>query len=270
MSKRRANSRCRRRITSSSSCSEPAAALLALRTSPPVFSAAQAERVARDTYGLIGSVRCAARRARLQLPPGYGGRAPIRAQDHRSRGGARGGRMPVASARASGRAGPLAPGSRVFSRRTLGEETGKVDRARTASSTPPVSSDSCRAGCSPKSPPERRLLENVGDTLARLDRALQGFFHPALGQRLAWDVRRLPELAEHVPTIESASVRRDVESTVAAFKERTSALFALRSQAIHGDCHGQNLLVDAADGSRQRHPGFRRHDPCAARFSSLR
>ena len=31
--------------------------MLALRTSPPVFSAAQAERVARDTYGLLGSVR---------------------------------------------------------------------------------------------------------------------------------------------------------------------------------------------------------------------
>ncbi len=35
------------------------------------------------------------------------------------------------------------------------------------------------------------LLQNVGATLARVDRALQGFFHPSLTRRLAWDVRRL-------------------------------------------------------------------------------
>ena len=57
------------------------------------------------------------------------------------------------------------------------------------------------------SPPGARLLTNLGQTLARLDRALQGFFHPALGQRLAWDVRRLPELAEYLPCVESAAAR---------------------------------------------------------------
>ena len=115
------------------------------------------------------------------------------------------------------------------------------------------------------SPPDAPLARNVGETLARLDRALQGFFHPALGQRLAWDVRRLPELAEYLPYIESAAVRRTVESAALRHpKERMPALRALRSQAIHGDCHGQNLLVDAEAGVHQRHSGFRRHDSRAA------
>lgn len=131
---------------------------------------------------------------------------------------------------------------------TLGEETGKVVGQDGVKYT------TCLVGFLPgrllaEATPDRRLLGNVGDTLARLDHALQGFFHPALGQRLAWDVRRLPELAEHIPHIESAPARRDVESAVAALEERASALSALRSQAIHGDCHGQNLLVDAAGGS---------------------
>ena len=42
--------------------------------------------------------------------------------------------------------------------------------------------------------PASALLLNVGETLARVDQALQGFFHPALGPHIAWDVRRLPEL----------------------------------------------------------------------------
>jgi 4-aminobutyrate aminotransferase-like enzyme/Ser/Thr protein kinase RdoA (MazF antagonist) len=93
--------------------------------------------------------------------------------------------------------------------------------------------------------PAVALLHNLGDMLARLDRALQGFFHPALAQRLAWDVRRLPELVEFARYIESAALRKLIEEVSAALEKRMPALRALRSQAIHGDCHGQNLLVDA-------------------------
>jgi len=64
--------------------------------------------------------------------------------------------------------------------------------------------------------PAPSLMRNIGDTLARVDRALRGFFHPALAQRIAWDVRRLPELMEFAPYIESADVRRAVESGLGA------------------------------------------------------
>jgi 4-aminobutyrate aminotransferase-like enzyme/Ser/Thr protein kinase RdoA (MazF antagonist) len=142
---------------------------------------------------------------------------------------------------------PSLPVPRVFPT-TLGEDTGMVIGQDGIKYT------TCLVGFLPgrmlaEVAPAPRLLENVGDTLARLDRALQGFFHPALGQRLAWDVRRLPELADHAKYIESESVRSDIESVVAAFRDRASALSGLRSQAIHGDCHGQNLLVDSAAGT---------------------
>ncbi|MEA3132471.1 MAG: hypothetical protein QOG17_317, partial [Gammaproteobacteria bacterium] len=94
--------------------------------------------------------------------------------------------------------------------------------------------------------PKRLLLMDVGGTLGRVDRALHGFFHPALAQRLAWDVRRLPELIEFAGYLQEPDVRRNVEIVFGALKERLPALRGLRSQAIHGDCHPGNLLVDSA------------------------
>jgi 4-aminobutyrate aminotransferase-like enzyme/Ser/Thr protein kinase RdoA (MazF antagonist) len=94
------------------------------------------------------------------------------------------------------------------------------------------------------SPPSTALLHNLGATLARVDRALQGFFHPSLTRRLAWDVRRLPELAQFSGYVESAALRETVERVSGAFRAFLPRLRGLRSQAIHGDCHGANLLVD--------------------------
>jgi 4-aminobutyrate aminotransferase-like enzyme/Ser/Thr protein kinase RdoA (MazF antagonist) len=221
--------------------------LLALRTSPPVFSAAQAERVARDTYAIVGTVRA--------LPGERDSNFHLSTADRREyvlkiidlEAGPETIDCQLSVLRHLAVQDPSLPVPRLFPT-TLGEETGLCVGQDGIKYT------TCLIGFLPgrllaEVPPQRHLLENVGDTLARLDRALQGFFHPALGQRLAWDVRRLPELAEHVRYIESASVRSDIESVVDAFRDRVSVLSGLRSQAIHGDCHGQNLLVDSAGGS---------------------
>src|SRR6202011_1872111 len=100
-----------------------------------------------------------------------------------------------------------------------------------------------------KSSPTAMLLQALGATLARVDRALQGFFHPSLTRRLAWDVRRLPELAEFAGYIESAALREQIDRVSGAFRASLPKLRGLRSQAIHGDCHGANLLVDSAGES---------------------
>jgi 4-aminobutyrate aminotransferase-like enzyme/Ser/Thr protein kinase RdoA (MazF antagonist) len=99
------------------------------------------------------------------------------------------------------------------------------------------------------SPPSTALLQNLGATLARVDRALQGYFHPSLTRRLAWDVRRLPELAQFSGYVESAALRETVDRVSGAFRAALPRLRGLRSQAIHGDCHGANLLVDATGQS---------------------
>jgi 4-aminobutyrate aminotransferase-like enzyme/Ser/Thr protein kinase RdoA (MazF antagonist) len=220
--------------------------LLALRTSPPVFSAAQAERILRDTYGLFGSVRMlpGERDCNFHLHTPDAPDYVLKILDREA--GSETIDCQLSVLRHLADQDPSLPVPRVFPT-VLGEESGSVVGQDGISFT------TFLIGFLPgrllaEVPAQRRLLGNVGDTLARLDHALQGFFHPALGQRLAWDVRRLPELAAHVQYIDAPSVRSDVESVVAACRERMPVLGGLRSQAIHGDCHGQNLLVDPAAG----------------------
>ncbi len=95
-----------------------------------------------------------------------------------------------------------------------------------------------------ESSPGTALMRTLGATLARIDRDLQGFFHPSLARRLAWDVRRLPELAEFLSYIESPALRGTVERVSSVFQACLAKLRGLRSQAIHGDCHAANLLVN--------------------------
>jgi 4-aminobutyrate aminotransferase-like enzyme/aminoglycoside phosphotransferase (APT) family kinase protein len=96
------------------------------------------------------------------------------------------------------------------------------------------------------SPVPQALMTSLGDALARLDRALAGFDHAGLAQPLAWDVRRLPELAGFAPMVQPRELQHCLETVIAQFVRRLPALQALPSQAIHGDCHAGNLLVDDA------------------------
>ena len=217
--------------------------MLALRTSAPVFSAAQAERVARDLYGLAVSVRA--------LPGERDCNFRLRTADQReyvlkfldSASAPETTDCQIRVLRHLAEQDPTLPVPRIFPT-TQGEDVGKISGDEGVNST-------CLMGYLPGRlladlEPDAPLLENLGGALARLDQALQGFFHTALAQHLAWDVRRLPELAEYISYVESAAVRDSLRNVTAALQERMAGLRALRSQAIHGDCHGQNLLVDAA------------------------
>ena len=217
--------------------------MLALRTTPPVFAAAEAERIARDTYGLAVEARALPGERdcnfHLRAPDGRG--YVLKIFDFGASSETMDCQLRVL--RHVAEQDPALPVPSLIA--TLkGEETGKAQGRDGTYSTCLMHFLAGRLFA--HSPPATPLLENLGHTLARLDRALQGFFHPALGQRLAWDVRRLPELAEYLPCVESAAARRAAESAALRFGERMPELRSLRSQAIHGDCHGQNLLVDAA------------------------
>jgi 4-aminobutyrate aminotransferase-like enzyme/Ser/Thr protein kinase RdoA (MazF antagonist) len=235
--------------------------LLALRTSPPSIGIAEGERIARDLYGLAVSLsalpgeRDCNFRLRTADTPGVdtpdaatSGLAPdprefvlkvlpattdaesadclVRVLDHLAE------------------QDPTLPVPRLFP--TLrGEAIGRFSREGIDYATCLVSFLPGRLMA--ESPPSAALMQNVGVTLARVDRALQGFFHPSLVRRLAWDVRRLPELAEFSSDIESAALRETVNKVCSEFRACLPRLRGLRSQAIHGDCHGANLLVDDQD-----------------------
>lgn len=90
---------------------------------------------------------------------------------------------------------------------------------------------------------QRRAL---GALLARLGLALRGFFHPAAGHDLAWDIKnvgRLRELLPHIPD----RTRRDLASHfLDNFEANAGPLLPqLRAQVVHNDLNAYNVLVDA-------------------------
>ncbi len=217
--------------------------MLALRTSPQSFGVAEAERIARELYGLAASVSA--------LPGERDSNFRLRAatrefvlkiQDVATDADSNDCLVSVLDHIAE--QDPGLPVPRLFPTQS-GEAVGRVSRDGIDYATCLVSF--LPGSLLAESSPSTALLQNVGATLARVDRALQGFFHPSLKRRLAWDVRRLGELAEFGAAIESTSLRETVGKIAGTFRDCLPRLRGLRSQAIHGDCHASNLLV-AADG----------------------
>jgi len=223
--------------------SDSLAGLLALRSAPPAVGAADAERAAREIYGLI---------VRIRPLPGE--------RDCNFHAVAADGQAYVLKVIALGTAEASAdcqvrvlrhlaqqdaslPVPRLHATvqgRDLGELT-LEDKSYATCLLSYLAGDALSAHT-----PTAPLRRDVGRVMARIDRALQGFFHAALGQRLAWDVRRLPSLSEFCSYIDAVSVRRSVQCAIELLGEALPRLHGLRCQAIHGDGHAGNLLVSGA------------------------
>jgi 4-aminobutyrate aminotransferase-like enzyme/Ser/Thr protein kinase RdoA (MazF antagonist) len=222
--------------------------LLALQTCQPSFGFAEGERIARDLYGLAVSASAlpGERDSNFRLRTADGREFVLKIQEVAADAESTGCLVSVLDHLAE--QDPALPVPRLFPTQN-GEAIGRFSRGESDYAT-------CLLSFLPghllaDSRPSDGLLHDTGATLARLDRALQGFFHPSLNRRLAWDVRRLPELAEFSGYIEAPALRGTVDRIAGAFRSCLPRLRGLRSQAIHGDCHAANLLADA-DGQSIR------------------
>jgi len=85
--------------------------------------------------------------------------------------------------------------------------------------------------------------DGIGRAIAKLGQALSGFFHPAMGGRgLLWDVREIGQM--QAGTRYLGALRDKAEGLIAGFTDAVlPRLAGLRSQAIHGDVHGHNLIL---------------------------
>ena len=93
------------------------------------------------------------------------------------------------------------------------------------------------------SPRPPLLLEDFGVLLARMDRALQGFSHPAAGRALPWDLRFALDAREHLELLgpEQSSL---VAERLDAFERSLAPHFEhLPTQVIHNDPNDHNVLV---------------------------
>ena len=97
-----------------------------------------------------------------------------------------------------------------------------------------------------EAPESWRLRRSTGALVARLDRALQGFFHPGARHTLLWDIRQAPALRLHTGALRARHDRVLVELAIDRFVEDALPRCArLRSQVIHNDANGANLVASA-------------------------
>ncbi len=83
-----------------------------------------------------------------------------------------------------------------------------------------------------------------GSSVASLGRALRGFFHPAAGYSIAWDIRRLPAVRSWVSAL-AGEPQQAVLEVLSRHEQRVApALPMLRAQVVHNDMSRGNVLVD--------------------------
>ncbi|UOZ02945.1 aminotransferase class III-fold pyridoxal phosphate-dependent enzyme [Amycolatopsis sp. WQ 127309] len=87
-------------------------------------------------------------------------------------------------------------------------------------------------------PVDDALAVRVGAVTARVSVALQGFFHPAAGRSLLWDVRRMPEVV-------AASGLGRFGELVTRVTPALAATVALPSGVQHADVTLTNVLAEA-------------------------
>ncbi|HEY1567584.1 MAG TPA: hypothetical protein VGF68_11230, partial [Solirubrobacteraceae bacterium] len=79
-------------------------------------------------------------------------------------------------------------------------------------------------------------VRDYGATHARLNLALRGFFHPAAGRELLWDLAHASRLRPLTGSIEDPHRRRLVEDVLDRYDERVAPRWLrLRLQVVHGD-----------------------------------
>jgi 4-aminobutyrate aminotransferase-like enzyme/Ser/Thr protein kinase RdoA (MazF antagonist) len=92
-------------------------------------------------------------------------------------------------------------------------------------------------------PPE--LLASLGRMLGELDRALEGFEHPAAHRDLSWDLARAGWIGDHLGAIPDEWRHSLVETFLVRYRDEVvPRLAGLRAGIIHNDANDHNVLVD--------------------------
>ncbi len=103
----------------------------------------------------------------------------------------------------------------------------------------------------PKDRRDQNLMVSMGRFLGRLDRGLAGFFHPAAGHALLWDLQQTPSLHQHLSHIKDKNNLLTAQKTLDHFQEHIAPKFsALRAQVIHNDMNPDNVVVKHSDSSQ--------------------
>lgn len=215
--------------------------LIALETSPPAFSAAQAERLAREIFGVTGQARQLYgerdQNFRIKTADGPGIILKILSPGEDPQNLA----FQTEALEHIALIDPTLPVPRV--QRTLTGEvftnapdaSGTAHMVRALQFQPGTVMDSV--------PATPGLLRHAGGTLARLNLALGNFFHPGAAQKIVWDLRSIPQMRGFAALI-APPARAMVEEVLERFIAFLPQLTKMRHQMVHNDLHPGNMLVD--------------------------
>ena len=95
--------------------------------------------------------------------------------------------------------------------------------------------------------PERNpsIRSSMADSIAKLDLAFQGFFHPAANHELLWDMKHTLKLRELIVYLPDGDTRNLVERGLEAFERNIAPIqSSLRAQVIHNDLNFSNVMID--------------------------
>ena len=94
------------------------------------------------------------------------------------------------------------------------------------------------------SPYTAGLAENIGETLARLDHALEGFSHPLLDRPQKWDLQQAGWISNHIDAVDDPAHRKHIGKVAARYADDLAPrLSHLPKTPIHNDANDMNILV---------------------------
>jgi 4-aminobutyrate aminotransferase-like enzyme/Ser/Thr protein kinase RdoA (MazF antagonist) len=90
-------------------------------------------------------------------------------------------------------------------------------------------------------------LHEFGAIVARMGRVLRGFFHPAAGYRILWDLKHTPDLRRLLASEPNRKRKKLVTAVLDRFDDNVApGMSGLRGQIIHNDLTLDNVLLDDA------------------------
>ena len=208
-----------------------------LESTPPRFSADEVARIAAELFGLVGEATdLGSERDQTFLVAGAGGEGVLKISNL--------GEDPAtldleASALAHiARVDPDLPVARLLASGAVDGADGThfvrlFERRHGRHGGPELTFDA---------------LYDYGATHARLMLALRGFFHPAAGRELLWDLANALQLRSILKNIEDPRRRGLVGAVLDRYEERVAPRWPhLPAQVIHGDLNLDNVLLGGDD-----------------------
>jgi 4-aminobutyrate aminotransferase-like enzyme/Ser/Thr protein kinase RdoA (MazF antagonist) len=214
-----------------------------LTTSPPRFARGEAEAIARRLFGVSGDVAPldSERDQNFRLTTRDGRSYLLKISNHADDFGAI--EMQTQAMLHIGRHDPGLPVMRplptadgsYFGRAE--DERGRLHLVRLLTFVPGRMVDSVDL--------DAGAIRRFGSTVARMGLALRGFFHPAAGYRILWDLKLTPELRPLLDAVREPQHRDTAQRVLDRFDAHVAAsLPALRGQIIHNDLTLDNVLLD--------------------------